>query len=345
MLAQHMITKPVFDALFEDYEFVKNNPVSHIMQDMLAVLDNKALDKEQETLNKFYLSVQERAKGIDNAEGKQKIIIELYEQFFKNALPKQVAKLGIVYTPVEAVDFIIKSVDYVLRDKFNSSLNDKGVHVLDPFTGTGTFIVRLLRSGLIDIDNLLYKYTNEIHANEIVLLAYYIATINIEETFHDLTGAKEYTQFEGIVLTDTFAMTEKQKSKETEGSEQIVSMFEENSARAEKQLKAPITVIIGNPPYSVGQKSGNDNNQNSTYKHLDQSIASSYVFRSTSTLTRNAYDSYIRAFRWATDRLGDNGIIGFVSNGSYLDSVALDGFRECLVEEFNHIYVFNLRGD
>lgn len=344
MLAQQMITKPVFDALFENYEFVKNNPVSHIMQDMLAILDEKALDKEQETLDKFYLSVQERAKGIDNAEGKQKIIIELYEQFFKNALPKQVAKLGIVYTPVEVVDFIIKSVDYVLRDKFNSSLNDKGVHVLDPFTGTGTFIVRLLRSGLIDIDNLLYKYTNEIHANEIVLLAYYIATINIEETFHDLIGAEEYTQFEGIVLTDTFAMTEKQKVKDENG-EQLVKMFAENSARAEKQLESPITVIIGNPPYSVGQKSGNDNNQNSTYKHLDQTIASTYVFRSTSTLTRNAYDSYIRAFRWATDRLGDNGIIGFVSNGSYLDSVALDGFRECLLEEFNHIYVFNLRGD
>lgn len=344
MLAQHMITKPVFDALFEDYEFVKSNPVSRIMQDMLAILDEKALDKEQETLDKFYLSVQERAKGIDNAEGKQKIIIELYEQFFKNALPKQVAKLGIVYTPVEVVDFIIKSVDYVLRDKFNSSLNDKGVHVLDPFTGTGTFIVRLLRSGLIDIDNLLYKYTNEIHANEIVLLAYYIATINIEETFHDLIGAEKYTQFEGIVLTDTFAMTEKQRANETEG-EQLVQMFAENSARAEKQLKSPITVIIGNPPYSVGQKSGNDNNQNSTYKHLDQSIASTYVFRSTSTLTRNAYDSYIRAFRWATDRIGDNGIIGFVSNGSYLDSVALDGFRECLIEDFNHIFVFNLRGD
>ena len=344
MLAQHMITKPVFDALFEDYEFVKSNPVSRIMQDMLAILDEKALDKEQETLDKFYLSVQERAKGIDNAEGKQKIIIELYEQFFKNALPKQVAKLGIVYTPVEVVDFIIKSVDYVLRDKFNSSLNDKGVHVLDPFTGTGTFIVRLLRSGLIDIDNLLYKYTNEIHANEIVLLAYYIATINIEETFHDLIGAEEYTQFEGIVLTDTFAMTEKQKVKDENG-EQLVKMFAENSARAEKQLESPITVIIGNPPYSVGQKSGNDNNQNSSYPYLDQAISDTYGAKSKATNTRNAYDSYIKAFRWATDRLGENGIIGFVSNGAWLDSVALDGFRQCLVEDFNHIFVFNLRGN
>ena len=344
MLAQHMITKPVFDALFEDYEFVKSNPVSRIMQDMLAILDEKALDKEQETLDKFYLSVQERAKGIDNAEGKQKIIIELYEQFFKNALPKQVAKLGIVYTPVEVVDFIIKSVDYVLRDKFNSSLNDKGVHVLDPFTGTGTFIVRLLRSGLIDIDNLLYKYTNEIHANEIVLLAYYIATINIEETFHDLIGAEEYTQFEGIVLTDTFAMTEKQKAKETEG-EQLVQMFAENSARAEKQLKAPITVILGNPPYSVGQRSVNDNNQNTEYKYLDMMIAQTYAMKSTATTTRASYDTYIKAFRWATDRLGDNGIIGFVTNGAFLDNSAMDGFRECLIEDFNHIYVFNLRGN
>lgn len=345
MLAQHMITKPVFDALFEDYEFVKSNPVSRIMQDMLAILDEKALDKEQETLDKFYLSVQERAKGIDNAEGKQKIIIELYEQFFKNALPKQVAKLGIVYTPVEVVDFIIKSVDYVLRDKFNSSLNDKGVHVLDPFTGTGTFIVRLLRSGLIDIDNLLYKYTNEIHANEIVLLAYYIATINIEETFHDLIGAEEYTQFEGIVLTDTFAMTEKQKIKETEGDGQFIEMFAENSERANKQLKSPITVIIGNPPYSVGQRSANDNNQNTSYPFLDTAIAKTYVYRSNAALSASVYDTYIKAFRWATDRLGDNGVIGFVSNGAWLDGVALDGFRECLIEEFNHIYVFNLRGN
>ena len=344
MLAQHMITKPVFDALFEDYEFVKSNPVSRIMQDMLAILDEKALDKEQETLDKFYLSVQERAKGIDNAEGKQKIIIELYEQFFKNALPKQVAKLGIVYTPVEVVDFIIKSVDYVLRDKFNSSLNDKGVHVLDPFTGTGTFIVRLLRSGLIDIDNLLYKYTNEIHANEIVLLAYYIATINIEETFHDLIGAEDYTAFEGIVLTDTFAMTEKQKAKETEG-DQLIQMFAENSARAEKQLKAPITVIVGNPPYAVGRKSGNDETEYTSYEYLDKEIADTYGKKSAAANNRAMYDSYVKAFRWATDRIGDNGIIGFVSNGAWLDSVAFDGFRQCLIEDFNHIYVFNLRGN
>ncbi|MDE5765394.1 MAG: DEAD/DEAH box helicase family protein [Ruminococcus sp.] len=346
MLAEHMITKPVFDALFESYEFVKHNPVSQMMEEMLAVLNEKALDKEQETLDKFYASVRERAKGIDNADGKQRIIIELYEQFFKNALPKQVQKLGIVYTPVEVVDFIIKSVDTVLKKCFNKSLNSRNVHILDAFTGTGTFIVRLLRSGLIDVDNLLYKYTNEIHANEIVLLAYYIATINIEETFHDLMKSKEYISFNGIVLTDTFAMTERQYSQATEGVDSFVSdMFVENSQRAEKQLSAPITVIIGNPPYSIGQKSENDNNKNTSYPQLDNRISETYVAKSKATSSKSLYDSYIKAFRWSTDRIGDNGIIGFVSNGTYLDSVAMDGFRQCLLEDFTHVYVFNLRGN
>lgn len=341
MLAEHMITKPVFDALFEGYEFVKHNPVSQMMEEMLAILNEKALDKEQETLDKFYESVRERAKGIDNAEGKQRIIIELYEQFFKNAMPKQVQKLGIVYTPVEVVDFIIKSVDKVLKDCFDKSLNSRDVHILDPFTGTGTFIVRLLRSGLIDIDNLLYKYTNEIHANEIVLLAYYIATVNIEETFHDLMKSEEYTPFNGIVLTDTFAMTERQY----QSGDWVSGMFAENSERAKKQLSAPITVIIGNPPYSIGQNSANDNNQNTSYEQLDSRIAGTYVKKSNATASRSTYDSYVKAFRWSTDRIGENGVVGFVSNGAYLDSVAMDGFRQCLLEEFTHVYVFNLRGN
>lgn len=348
MLAEHMITKPVFDALFDDYEFIKSNPVSIIMQEMLDILGEKALDKEQETLDKFYLSVQERAKGIDNAEGKQKIVIELYEQFFKNALPKQVAKLGIVYTPIEIVNFILNSVNDILLEKFGCDINSKGVHILDPFTGTGTFIVQLLRSGLIDINHMMYKYMNEIHANEIVLLAYYIAAVNIEETFHDIMKAEDYTAFEGIVLTDTFALSETVHSKGTDGKVAATAnnlLFQRNSVRAIKQLEAPITVIVGNPPYSVGQKSGNDNNQNVSYEYLDNRLADTYVKKSKATLTRNAYDTYIKAFRWASDRLEDNGVIGFVSNGAYLESVALDGFRQCLIEEFNSIYCFNLRGN
>lgn len=246
MLAEHMITKPVFDALFEDYEFINSNPVSIIMQDMLAVLDEKALDKEQETLDKFYFSVQERAKGIDNSEGKQKIVIELYEQFFKKALPKQVAKLGIVYTPIQVVDFILNSVEVVLQERFGSSLNDKGVHILDPFTGTGTFMVQLLRSGIIKKEELLYKYCNELHANEIVLLAYYIAAVNIEETFHDLIGAREYIPFEGIVLTDTFALSENWDEESGTTLNKDSFLFHQNSERATKQLETDITVIVGN---------------------------------------------------------------------------------------------------
>ena len=346
MLAEHMITKPVFDALFENYKFMENNPVSIIMQEMLDILHDKALEKEQETLDKFYLSVQERAKGIDNSEGKQKIIIELYEQFFKNALPKQVAKLGIVYTPIEVVNFIINSVEKILNDRFDSSINENGVHILDPFTGTGTFIVQLLRSGLIKPENLLYKYENELHANEIVLLAYYIATINVEEAFHDISKSNEYIPFNGIVLTDTFELTESihmNGNKATISAED--SVFGVNSERAVKQLETPITVIIGNPPYSVGQKSSNDNNQNVSYPYLEEQLKKTYVANSKATLTRNAYDTYIKAFRWATDRIGDNGIIGFVSNGAYIDGVALDGFRKCLLEDFNSVYCFNLRGN
>ena len=346
MLAEHMITKPVFNALFDNYEFVKHNPVSIIMQDMLDTLHEHALEKEQETLDKFYHSVQDRAKDLDNAEARQKVILELYEQFFKNALPKQVAKLGIVYTPVQVVNFIINSVDEVLKDRFGQSLSDKNVHVLDPFTGTGTFIVQLLRSGLIRKEDLLYKYTKELHANEIVLLAYYIAAINIEKTFHELYQAEEYTPFEGIVLTDTFEMSE--RAQDDDGNytdEKQMNVFQKNSYRAEQQLAAPIRVIIGNPPYSVGQKSANDNNQNVTYPKLDLSVSRTYVEKSHAVNARAAYDTYIKSFRWATDRIGENGIIGFVTNGSWLDAVALDGFRKCLLEEFNAIYCFNLRGN
>lgn len=177
MLAQHLITQPVFEALFENYSFVQNNAVSKSLQKMIDLLEEQAMDKDAETLNKFYESVKERVEGIDNAEGKQKIIVELYDKFFKTAFPKVVEQLGIVYTPVEVVDFINHSVAKVLKKEFNRNLSDENVHILDPFTGTGTFITRLIQTGLIDKEALPRKYANELHANEIVLLAYYIASI------------------------------------------------------------------------------------------------------------------------------------------------------------------------
>lgn len=343
MLSQHIITKPVFEALFEGYSFVKNNPISQSMQAVLELLESDVMDKDIEILQKFYDSVRTRADKIDNAEGKQRVIVELYDKFFKTAFPKMVEKLGIVYTPVEVVDFIIRSVDEVLRKEFNRSLSDENIHILDPFTGTGTFITRLLQSGLISNEDLERKYSKEIHANELVLLAYYIAAVNIENTFHDIMkGQSEYKEFNGICLTDTFQLGE------SDASEKLFSeMFPQNSERVIEQKKAPLRVIMGNPPYSIGQKSANDNAQNQSYAKLDAKIASTYATASSAGLNKSLYDAYIKAFRWSTDRLDpeNGGIVAFVSNGAWLDGNSTDGFRKCLEKDFSAIYVFNLRGN
>ncbi|MDO3519092.1 DEAD/DEAH box helicase [Ralstonia pseudosolanacearum] len=335
MLAQHLITKPVFDALFADYSFAQHNPMSIAMQNVLDVLHEHRLDKEADTLERFYESVKLRAEGIDNAAGKQKIVVELYDKFFRNAFPRMTERLGIVYTPVEVVDFIIHSVAHILQAEFGQTLGSKGVHIIDPFTGTGTFITRLLQSGLIKPEELPHKYKHEIHANEIVLLAYYIAAINIEAVYHGAVGGK-YQPFEGICLTDTFQLYEKE--------DMVDALLANNSARRKRQKKLDIRVIFGNPPYSVGQKDDNDEAANIKYKTLDESIQSTYV-RKSSGNPRSLYDSYIRAIRWASDRIGDSGVIGFVTNAGYVDGKAADGLRKSLVEEFSSIYVFHLRGN
>jgi predicted helicase len=335
MLAQHLITKPVFDALFEDYSFAQHNPMSLAMQGVLDVLQEHRLDKEADTLQRFYDSVKMRAAGIDNAAGKQKIIVELYDKFFRNAFPKMTERLGIVYTPVEVVDFIIHSVAHILETEFGQTLGSKGVHIIDPFTGTGTFITRLLQSGLIAPEQLPHKYKHEIHANELVLLAYYIAAINIEAVYHSIVGGK-HQPFEGICLTDTFQMYEKE--------DLVDALLVDNSARRKRQKKLDIRVILGNPPYSVGQKDDNDDAANIRYPGLDARLQETYVCRSTGN-PRSLYDSYVRAIRWASDRVGASGVIGFVTNAGFVDGKAADGLRKCLVEEFSSIYVFHLRGN
>lgn len=336
MLAQHLITKPVFEALFKDYSFAEHNPMSKAMQDVLEKLEAHRLDKEADTLQGFYDSVKLRAEGIDNAAGKQKIVVELYDKFFRNAFPRMTERLGIVYTPVEVVDFIIHSVNDVLQSEFGQTLGDENVHIIDPFTGTGTFITRLLQSGLITPEQLPYKYQHEIHANEIVLLAYYIAAINIEAVYHDLVGG-DYQPFNGICLTDTFQLHEK--------PDLVDRILVDNSARRVKQKALDIRVIIGNPPYSEGQDSANDINQNVVYAHLDSRIRNTYAEKSCRANVRNLYNSYIRAIRWASDRIGNSGVISFVSGSGFIDKPAMDGLRKCLVDEFSTIYVLNLRGD
>lgn len=341
MLAQHMITKPVFDALFSEYQFVKNNSVSRSMETMLLRLHADAFEKDTEALQKFYESVRMNVAGIDNLHGKQTIIKNLYEKFFAGAFKTTVEQLGIVYTPIECVDFIIRSVDDLLRKEFGSSLSAEGVHILDPFTGTGTFITRLLQSGLINKEDLVRKYTSEIHCNEIVLLAYYIADVNIEAVFHDLTNRQEYLPYNGICLTDTFQLAEPVKN------EMFTPFFQQNNENVLNLRKQTIRVIIGNPPYSVGQKSANDNAQNLSYNVVDGRIEKTYAKKSKANLTKALYDSYIKAFRWASDRIpkDEGGIVAFISNGGWLDTQACDGFRRCLEEEFSSIYVFNLRGN
>lgn len=337
MLAQHLITRPVFKALFEGHAFTDQNPVSLAMQQVLDVLDENRIDKESKDLEKFYDSVRNRAHGITDPQAKQRLIVELYDKFFRNAFPRTTEKLGIVYTPVEIVDFILHSVNEMLQEHFGQTLGSKGVHIMDPFTGTGTFITRLLQSGLIAPEELEHKYRHEIHANEIVLLAYYIAAINIEAVYQGLAKSNSYVPFEGICLTDTFQMYE--------GEDQLALYMPDNSERRTRQKELDIRVIVGNPPYSVGQSTANDDNANVIYPGLDARIRSTYAARSANTNMRSLYDSYIRAIRWASDRIGDAGVVAFVTNAGWVDGNAADGMRACLAEEFTDLYVFHLRGN
>ncbi len=337
MLSQHLVTKPVFDALFANYSFAAHNPVSQSMQAMVALLEDQALEKETEGLTRFYDSVRQRAEGIDNAEARQRVIVELYEKFFKAAFPRMAERLGIVYTPVEVVDFILHSAEAALQKHFGAHLTDRGVQILDPFTGTGTFMVRLLQSGLISPKDLARKYHHELHANEIVLLAYYIAAINIEAAYHDQVG-DAYEPFSGIVLTDTFQLAESDQG-DLKGGFSV-----ENSERVNRQKRQDIRVIIGNPPYSAQQDSENDNNKNIAYPTLDARIRGTYAARSGAKLVKNLYDSYIRALRWASDRIKSDGVIAFVTNGAFLEKNSADGLRLSLREEFSHLYILNLRG-
>ncbi|WP_375679352.1 MULTISPECIES: DEAD/DEAH box helicase [unclassified Bartonella] len=336
MLAQHLVTRPVFEALFEGNEFVQNNAISQAMEKILTELDKTNIEEESKELQEFYNSVRLRASGITSPLARQNLIITLYESFFAKAFKKTTDRLGIVYTPVEVVDFIIHSVDDVLRNEFGKSLGSRGVSILDPFTGTGTFITRLLQSNLIKPEDMEYKFRHDIHANEIVLLAYYIAAINIEATYHSIMKG-EYIPFKHIGLTDTFRMLEEKNL--------LQELFKENSEYLEHQKKLDIKVIFGNPPYSTGQKSANDNAKNTPYPILDDRIRETYAAQSNANLIRNLYDNYIRAIRWASDRIDNAGVIGFVSGSGYIEKSTMDGLRKSLAKEFTSIYVLNLRGD
>lgn len=344
LLAQHLVTRPVFEALFSEFQFAKSNPVSQAMDGMAEILRfEHGTDSETKELADFYKSVRRRVHYVDTAEKKQRIIADLYQEFFKEAFPKESEALGIVYTPVEAVDFIIRSVEDILRQDFGASLSDRGVNVLDPFVGTGTFITRLLASGLVKPEDLVRKYAQELHANDITLLAYYIATVNIEMTFHDVSKVREYMPFKGIVFADSF------EAQENRSAPQLgVAFFEANNDRMRYQNERDIRVIIGNPPWSVGQRIEDDDNKNRVYSRLRDRISGTYAAASRAKLRRNLYDSYVQAIRMASDRIQGSksgGIVAFITNGGFIEGTALDGFRKVVAKEFDSIYFYDLRGN
>ena len=318
MITQHIITRPIFDTIFENNEFTGKNVVSKSMQKLYEKL---------------------RAYQLEDETSKLK---NLYDNFFNAAFKNDSERFGIVYTPIEIVDYIIFSVSHALKKHFGKSLNDRNVNILDPFTGTGTFIVRLLQSGLIDT-NLRHKYKNEIHANEITLLAYYIANLNIQAAYHAALNeqtSENYETMKGLLFTDTFELGEDKTDPNNLIKDEY---FEENEEEIMNQKRKQIDIIIGNPPYSAGQTSANDDNKNTTYPNLFKRIKSTYANLGTATNKNSLYDKL--AIRWASDRIKQNGIIGFVTNASFLDANADDGLRSCLESEFSHIYVINLRGN
>ena len=340
MLAQHVITMPIFDALFNNtsYKFTQNNPMSKALDKVLKLINNDSFE-DNKNLTKFYDSVKMRIIELKTAKAKQNLMIELYDKFFRRAFPLLTQKLGIVYTPIEIVDFLLSSVEIILKEEFGLKIDSKNVNILDPFTGTGTFITRLIQSGLISKRNLDYKFSNDIHANELLLLAYYIANINIENAYYDITN--KYMNFRGICLTDTFEYLKSNNMTD--------SLLIENSQRKINQTNKNIEIIIGNPPYSIGQKTANDDAKNLVYEKIDRSIENTYKAESNADNVRSLNDTYIRAIRWATNLIDaqDNksGIIAFVNNAGWLNISSADGMRKCIENEFSKIYIFNLKGN
>lgn len=339
MLSQHMVMGRVFDTLFQSSTFTRDNPVSVAMNRMLKVLKGRGLEGELEELEKFYKDVESRVKEITTHSGKQRVIYELYDKFFAHAFKRTATRLGIVYTPVEIVDFILRSAEASLYDNFSRHLSGRNVHIIDPFVGTGTFVSRLMSDDLhlIQKRDIEHKFQHEIHASEIMLLAYYVAAANCEMTFMERNGGT-YAPFRGLVLTDTF---HEKKIDEQWGD----GPFTTTQAAIERQRKAPITVVMGNPPWSMGAKLY-EGESRPEYPEIDAKVRETYMARTPGRGAKNYFkDSYVRALRWASSKLGTDGVIAFVTNAGFLRRDTASGIRACLTEEFNEIWIVDLRGE
>jgi len=337
MLIQHLLTERIFSRVFDNPDFARRNVIAVEIEKVIDALTSKSFSRHEflKNLDPFYRAIETTAGGIEDYSQKQGFLNTVYEKFFQGFSVKSADTHGIVYTPQAIVDFMVRSVDELLQKELGTSLSAAGVHLLDPFVGTGNFLIRVLRhiayarkSALPD------KFAREIHANEVMLLPYYIASMNIEHTYLELAG--HYQPFEGICLVDTFELAEKQQP----------GLFTEaNTERVERQRRAPIHVVIGNPPYNVGQVNENDNNKNRKYPEIDRRVRETYAKDSRASSTSKLDDPYIKAIRWATDRLGDEGIVAFVCNSGFLDGIATDGMRKHLEEDFDAIYVLDLGGN
>jgi|SRR5579884_3338581 len=336
MLVQHLLTERIFRRIFDNPEFTRRNVIAAEIEKVIDSLTKKYFSRDQflRPLDPFYKAIEEAASQTATYVEKQAFLNRVYERFFQGFSKKQADTHGIVYTPQPIVDFMVRSVEEVLNAEFGKSLSDENVHILDPFVGTGNFITRIMQE--IKTSKLPHKYRNELHCNEVMLLPYYIASMNIEHAYLDRTG--EYEPFEGICLVDTFELAEPKQA----GFE---FMSEGNTERIRRQKKAPIFVVIGNPPYNMGQVNENDQNKNRKYKHMDKRVQETYTQASKATLRNKLSDPYVKAFRLASDRIRAGGVIAFVSNNSFLDNIAFDGMRKYLAQEFDKIYVLDLGGN
>jgi predicted helicase len=336
MLIQHLMTERIFRRIFDNPDFTRRNVIAVEIEKVIDSMTAKQSSRNEflKGLDHFYRAIELAAESTQDYTEKQQFMNSVYERFFQGFSPKEADTHGIVYTPQPIVDFMVRSVEDILKKEFGRSLSDKGVHILDPFVGTGNFITRVMKE--IKTTSLPYKYENELHCNEVMLLPYYVASMNIEHEYLERTG--EYQPFPGICLVDTFELAEPEQSK-------LSFMSEENTARVKRQKDAPIFVIIANPPYNVGQLDENDNNKNRKYPTLDKRVSSTYAAASSASSVSKLNDAYVKAIRWATDRLGAEGVVAFVNNSSFIDQIAFDGMRQHLEQDFQKIYVLDLGGN
>ena len=334
MLVQHLLTERTFRTVFNNPDFTRRNIIAREIEKVIDALAAQAFSRGEflQSLDRFYREIEREAATLVDFSQKQHFLNTVYEQFFQGASADVADTHGIVYTPQPIVDFMVKSVNHLLQTEFGRSLSDEGVHIIDPFVGTGNFIVRLMRE--IDTFKLEAKYRSELWCNEVLLLPYYIASLNIEREFYSATNT--YLPFEGISLVDTFDLAE---------DRQLSLLTAENTARVEKQKTAPMFVIIGNPPYNVGQQNENDNNKNRQYPAMDKRLRETYALDSKATSKSKLYDAYVKSIRWASDRIGKAGIVALVTNNGFLDAKAFDGMRKHLATDFDEIYILDLGGN